>query len=124
MQRGFPGGSDGKESACSAGDLGSIPGLGRSPGEGSGNLFQYSCLENPMDRGAWWATVRGVTEGQTKLMNFHFFTLEIYRLGRCESSVSRLCFQDMLFLNMFVNLKPRNLCATDTAFLLGALFQV
>ena len=49
-----------KESACNAGDLGSIPGLGRSPGEGNGNPLQYSCLENPMDRGAWLATVHGV----------------------------------------------------------------
>ena len=54
----FPSGSDGKESACKAGDLGSTPGLGRSPGGGNGNRFQYSCLENPVDRGAWWATVR------------------------------------------------------------------
>ena len=50
---GFPGGSDGKASACNAGDLGSIPELGRSPGEGNGNPLQYSCLENSMDRGAW-----------------------------------------------------------------------
>ena len=50
---GFPGGSDGKVSAYNAGDLGSIPGFGRSPGEGNGNLLQYSHLENPMDRGAW-----------------------------------------------------------------------
>ena len=50
--RDFPGGSDGKASACNAGDLGSIPGLGRSPGEGNGNPLQYSCLENPMDGGA------------------------------------------------------------------------
>ena len=50
---GFPGGSDDKESACNAGDLGLIPGLGRSPGEGNGNPLQYSCLENPMDRGAF-----------------------------------------------------------------------
>ena len=57
----FPGGSDGKESACSAGDLGSIPGLGRSPLEGNGNPLQYSCLENSMDGGAWWATVHGVS---------------------------------------------------------------
>ena len=55
----FPGGSDDKESAFNAGDLGSILGLGRSPGGGHGNPFQYSCLENPMDRGAWWATVHG-----------------------------------------------------------------
>ena len=54
---GFPGVSDGKESTCNVGDLGSIPGLGRSPGRGHGNPFQYSCLENPMDRGAWWAAV-------------------------------------------------------------------
>ena len=52
----FPGGSDSKASAYNAGDLGSIPGSGRSPGEGKGNPFQYSCLENPMDGGAWWAT--------------------------------------------------------------------
>ena len=51
-----------KESACSAGDVGSVPGLGRSPGEGNGNLLQYSCLENSVDRGAWQATVHGVAE--------------------------------------------------------------
>ena len=53
LYQGFPGGSDGKEYACNVGDTGSIPGLGRSPGEGKGNTLQYSCLENPMDRGAW-----------------------------------------------------------------------
>ena len=55
---GFPGGSDGKECACDAGDLGLIPGSGSSPGEGDGYPLQYSCLENPMDRGAWRATVQ------------------------------------------------------------------
>ena len=65
---GFPGGSDGKESACNAGDLGSIPGLGRSPGGGHGNLLQYSWPGgNPMDREAWWATVHGVAKSQTRL---------------------------------------------------------
>ena len=59
---GFAGGSDGKESACSAGDLGSIPGSGRSPGEGNNYPLQYSCLENSMDRGAWQATVHGVAK--------------------------------------------------------------
>ena len=59
--------SDGKESACSAGDPGSIPGSGRSPGEGNGYPFQYSCLENSLDRGAWWATVFGVAKSQTQL---------------------------------------------------------
>ena len=61
----FLGGSDGKASAYNAGDLGSIPGLGRSPGEGNGNPLQYSRLENPMYEGAWWATVRGVAKSQT-----------------------------------------------------------
>ena len=62
---GFPGDSDSKESACNVGDLGLIPGLGGSPGEGNGNPLQYSCLENPIDRGAWRATVHGVAESQT-----------------------------------------------------------
>ena len=66
---GFPGSSVGKESTCNAGDLGSIPGLGRSPGGGHGNPLQYSCLENPMDRGAWQAAVHGVTKSRTRLSN-------------------------------------------------------
>ena len=62
---GFPGGSEEvKVSACNAGDLVSIPGLGRSSGEGNGNPLQYSCLENPMDRKAWWATVHGVAKSR------------------------------------------------------------
>ena len=56
----FSGGSDGKASVYNAGDLGSSPGLGRSPGEGNGNPLQYCCLENPMDRGAWYTTVFGL----------------------------------------------------------------
>ena len=67
---GFPRGSEFKASACNAGDLGSNPGLGRSPGEGNGNPLQYSCLENPMDRGAWWSTVHRVAKSQTQLSNF------------------------------------------------------
>ena len=62
---GFPGGSDGTESACNAGDPGLIPGLERSPGEGNCNPLQYSCLENSMDKGAWWATVHGAAKSQT-----------------------------------------------------------
>ena len=62
---GFCGGSDGKESACNAGDLGSIPRLGRSPGVGHGNPLQYSCLGKPMDRGAWQTPVHGVTKSLT-----------------------------------------------------------
>ena len=63
----FSGGSGYKESTCNVGDVGSIPGLGRSPGGGHGNPLQCSYLENPMDRRAWWATVRGVTKSQTRL---------------------------------------------------------
>ena len=65
----FPGRSDGKESACNAGDLGSIPGSGRSPGEGNGYLLQYSCLENSANRGAWQTTVHGVPKSRTWLSN-------------------------------------------------------
>ena len=61
----FPGSSEGKASACNAGDLGLIPGSERSPGEGNGNALQYSCLENYMDRGDWWATVHGITKSWT-----------------------------------------------------------
>ena len=69
----FLGGSSGKESACNAGapgDTGLIPGSGRSPGGGNGNLLQYSCLGNPMDRGAWWATVHGAAKSWTQLKQF------------------------------------------------------
>ena len=67
---GFPDGSDGKETACKAGDLVSIPGSGRPPGEGHGNPLQYPCLENPMVRGAWQSTVHGVAKSWTWLSNF------------------------------------------------------
>ena len=66
-ERVFPGGSVDKQSACNAGELFLIPGLRRSPGEGNGNPLQYSGLENPMDGGAWWATVHRVTKSQTQL---------------------------------------------------------
>ena len=81
---GFPDGSVGKESACNAGDLGSIPGLRKCPGGGHGNPRQYSGLENPMDKGAWRAAVHGVTRSRTQLINYaqhiyiyihtHFYT--------------------------------------------------
>ena len=69
-QQDFPGGSDGKASVYNAGHPGSIPRLGRSPGEGNGNPLQYYCLENPMNRGAWQATVRGVAKSRTRLSDF------------------------------------------------------
>ena len=69
---GFPGGSDGKESACNAGAEGSVAGLGRSPGEGNGFPLQYSCLKNSMDRGVWWAAVHGVAKSWTQLSINYF----------------------------------------------------
>ena len=69
---GFPGGSDGKASACNVRDPDSIPGLGRSSGDGNGNPLQYPCLENSMDGGAWYATVRGIAKSQTQLSDFTF----------------------------------------------------
>ena len=77
---GFPAGSEVKASACNAEDLGSIPGSGRSPGEGNGNPLRYLYLENPMDGGAWWAAVYGVAKSRTRLSDFtftfHFHALE------------------------------------------------
>ena len=76
---GFSCGSDGKASAQNSGDSGSIPGSGRSPGEGHGNPLQNSCLETSMDGGAWWATVHGVTKSRTRLSDFTFtFTFQYY----------------------------------------------
>ena len=72
---GLPLGSEANASAHNAGDLGLIPGSGRSPGEGNSNPFQYSCLENPMDGGAWWATVHGVSKSWTRLSNFTYLPL-------------------------------------------------
>ena len=72
---GFPGGSEVKAFAHNVGDPGSIPGLGRSPGEGNGNPLQYSCLGNPMDAGAWWPTVHGVAKSRTRLSDFTSLTV-------------------------------------------------
>ena len=73
----FPGGSDSKVSACNAGDPGSIPGSGRFPGEGNGYPLHYSCLENSMDRRAWWATVHGVAKSRTRLSDEAHSTVSI-----------------------------------------------
>ena len=92
--QGFLGGSVGEEFTCNVGDkgdVGSIPGLGRSPGEGHGNSLQYSCLENSMDRGAWWATVYRVTKSQTWLK----------QLSTCAHNVSYLFYPQQ-----FVPLNP------------------
>ena len=80
---GFPGGSDGKASVHNAEDPGSIPGSGRSPGEGNGNPLQYPCLENPMDGGAWEATVCRVAKNQTQLSDFTFSLHNDVRSKHC-----------------------------------------
>ena len=96
---GFPGGSDGEESACSAGDLGSISGSGRSPGEGNGYPLQYSCLENPKDRGAWWATESNMTE----------------RLTLSVTLVSQLLCQLLLIMRKIRRPAPSRLIFAHTA---------
>ena len=84
----FPGGSDGKASACNVGDLGSIPGSGRSPGEGNDNPLQYSCLENPVGGGAWRATVHGVAKSQTRLSSFTLMLLKVTLEKETERNVA------------------------------------
>ena len=114
----FLGGSDGKEFACNAGDRGSISRLGRSPGGGNGNSFQYSCLGNPMDRGARRATVHGVTESDmTERLHFHF--LSVLKWSSISSRRSSTWFLESVTLwsgssehGEFPNLKV--LCYTKT----------
>ena len=85
----FPGGSDSKESSCNAEDLDSIPGLGRCPGEGNGNSLQCSCMRNPMDRGAWWATVQGFAKGRTRLSDLAQESLLDALNGHSDSHFNR-----------------------------------
>ena len=91
-------GSDGEESACIAGDLGLIPGLGRSPKEGHGSPLQYSCLENSVDRGAWWAVVHGVTKSRTRLSDWTEYSIVyMYHNFFIHSSVNgHLCCYHVL----------------------------
>ena len=85
------GGSEVKVSACNAGDLGSIPGSGRSTGEGNGNPLQYSCLENPMGGGAWWATLHGVAKSRTQLSDFTFtFHDHLIRVDVCDQKYKQV----------------------------------
>ena len=87
MIMGFLAGSDGKASAHNVGDLGSLPGLGKSPREGNGNPLQYSYLENSMNGGAWWATLYGVSKSRTPLNDFTFF---LFFLSLCDIFFSSL----------------------------------
>ena len=97
---GFPGGSEGKESAYNTGDLGLISGSRRSPGEGNGSPLQYSCLENPMDRVVEWATAHGVTKSHTRLMT-DTFTLNILCFSFLSCKVSAVKSVD-IFMEVFL----------------------
>ena len=88
LKKDFPGGSDGKASAYNVEDPGSMPGSGRSPGEGNGNPFQYSCLENPMDGGAWRAAVHRVAKSWTQLSDFTLLYFNVSAVSN-SSSVKR-----------------------------------
>ena len=100
---GFPGGSEVKASACNAGDLGSIPGLGKSPGEWNGNPLQYSCLENPIGGEAWWPIVHGVAKSQTQLSDFtHSLTQWIFQL--LYSSDTEFLFGSFYSFCVFVDI--------------------
>ena len=87
---GFPGGSVVKNPPANAGEVGLIPGMGRSSGGGHGNPLQYSCLKNPMDKGAWWPTVHGVTKNPTRLSGFHFHYVlgSVLEIGETAESKS------------------------------------
>ena len=94
---GFPGGSDGKESAYNVGDLGSIPGLGRYTGEGNSYPLHYSGLENSKVRGDWWAIVHGVAKSQTRLGNFHlnYFTIKLLFASFPQTKVVQSVYQEL-----------------------------
>ena len=95
------GGSDGRESACNAGDLGLIPGLGRSPGEGKGYPLQYSGLQNSMDRGDWQSTVHGVAKRWTQLSKFHFL-FHFHITKKCsDTSWGVLQFNSILMVSIY-----------------------
>ena len=104
--------SEVKASACNTGDLVSIPGLGRSPREGNGNPLQYSCLENPMDRGAWWATGNGVTKSRTPLSEFTFTVRSrIHTSPYLPKGTEKLCphksFTWMFIAALFITAKTQ-----------------
>ena len=89
VQLGFSGGSVGENLPASEGDLGSISGSGISPGEGNGNPLQYSCLENSMDRGAWWAIVYRITKSQTRLINYHSHFHSLFSIINLDITISK-----------------------------------
>ena len=111
---GFPHSSVSKESACNAGDPGSIPGLERSPGEGNGSPLQYFCLENPMDRGAWQATVHGVTRIGHDLATKPLPQVEVYVIANIR----------ILTLAKIANSYPLDVCFSFTELVPGTAAQL
>ena len=105
----IPGGSDGKVSAYNVGDLGSIPGSGRSPGKGNGNPLRYSCLENPVDGGSWKATVHGVAKSQTWLNDFTFTFYHVYISLSLTSLSMALSLEPQDFVVAYM--KPQDLAS-------------
>ena len=121
----FPGGSDGKASVYNAGDPGSIPGLGRSPGEGNGNPLQYYCLENPTDRGA--STVHGVTKGWTRLgdSTFTFYPYGCEKVSHCGFDLHLLMISDFEHLFMcLLHTSPSEKCLFQWPVFNWAVFVV
>ena len=103
LQADFPGGSDGKASAYNAGDLGSIPGSGRSPGEGNGNPLQYSCLENPMGRGTWQATVHRAAKSRTRLSDFTMGrVLPDFRNKPSMRPIKKICIYIFIYIYIYI----------------------
>ena len=123
MLRKQPGGSEVKASDSNAGDPGLIPGSGRSPGEGNGNPLQYSCLENLMDRGAWWATVHRVTKSWTRLSDFTFtFPFKITIDGDCNHEIKRcLLLGRKVMTNLNSIMKSRDISLSTNVHLVKAM---
>ena len=107
----YTGASVGKESACNAGDLGLIPGLGRSSGEGTGNPLHYSCLENSMDKRTWWATIHGLTMSQMQLCDFPFLSFCVH----CCVNICNWLFLTRVFLSVGLEPFPLYIKAVQTA---------
>ena len=113
---GFPGGSEFKASACNAGDLGSIPELEGYPGEGNGYPLQYSCLENPLDRGAWRATVPGVTKSQTRLCTLnHRKETVTFTVDTCEKKMFILSHPNYFMVGRYFMLPLLIVCLNTSA---------
>ena len=122
----FPGGLNGKESACNAGDPGSIPRLGRSPGEGHGNPLRYSCLESSMDRGAWWAIVHGATKSRTQLSDFQLllsgFCLFVFLVFSTQM-VSFVSFFTLFYLYLSM-VSVQSTCNTDIQYYMLQVYNI